>query len=156
MPLEDVSRTKNVLLRCLSDSRSQLVEWRTRVHPPKCIPPRHCFLAFLPRDHYHRLLPSSLSPRCRYRMNFRENQDFIERSRSTRPLRMSSVSFFEWRVIQFPFEGWISRAANDIILHGGRSDIKSHLRESPLSRHIFNVPLRLQWFSFSRDIIRER
>lgn len=54
------------------------------------------------------------------------------RSRSARLRRASSVSFFEWRVIQFPCEGWISGAADDIILHAGRSDIKSHLRESPL------------------------
>lgn len=108
---------------------SQLVEWRVRVHPPECIPPRHCFPVFLPRDHHHRLLPSSPSLWHRYREDFRENRDY--RSRFTRLRRASSVSFFEWRVIQFPCEGQISGAA-DIILHAGRSDIKSHLRESPL------------------------
>lgn len=47
-PLRDVSGTNNVLLRCLGDSGSQLVEWRAQVHPPEWIPPRHCFPTFLP------------------------------------------------------------------------------------------------------------
>lgn len=63
---------------------------------------------------------------------FRENRDFIEQSRSARP--SSSVIGIVFRIARHPVS--VRRADkwghDDIILHVGRSDIKSHLRDSPL------------------------
>lgn len=63
---------------------SQLVERCARVHPPECIPPRHCFSLCLFTTQSPSLFIIFLTffTRQKYRMDFGENWDFIGRLQS--------------------------------------------------------------------------
>lgn len=123
---EDISGSKNVLLRCLDDSGHS---WSSDAL--ECILSHHCFSFFYHANPHHCLLAFSPSLQRRSIEWFRRKLRFY-REIAIRAAISSSVSFFKRRVICFPCKGQISGGEDDIILHARRSDVKSHLRASPL------------------------
>lgn len=105
---------------------SQLIERCTRMHSVPSL-----LLFFYHANPHHCLLAFSPSLQRRSIEWFRRKLRFY-REIAIRAAISSSVSFFKRRVICFPCKGQISGGEDDIILHARRSDVKSHLRASPL------------------------
>jgi len=118
---------------------------RSSASPPSAFRPVTAFLPFfLSRDYHHRLLPSSLSSWRRYRMDFQRKLRFY-RAIVIRAATSGVISIV-FRIVRHPVSVWRTNkwGHDDIILHARRSNIKSHLQDSPLAvtyltfHHVYN------------------